>query len=168
MQNYGVRFAHLLKSFPKEIPQLCIMHYELCIRGAIIDRPFFPWKNPKRQETPYFSTADIRPRRLRVRLQTSTIPLYHFLREKQPTNPSLSRYLKSPPRLEGGAPKGRGDIKNTSIPQSNCLISAICQPPLGKGALDCASIQLLDKFGFVPLRLSFRATAGSREIRNTH
>ena len=43
---------------------------------------------------------------------------------------------QSPPCLKGGAPQGRGDIKPKyyDIPQSNCLKSAICQPPLGKGA----------------------------------
>ena len=43
---------------------------------------------------------------------------------------------QSPPCLKGGAPQGRGDIKPKyyDIPQSNCLKSAICQPPLDKGA----------------------------------
>ena len=31
MHNCGVRFAHDIDLFPKEIPSFCIMHYELCI-----------------------------------------------------------------------------------------------------------------------------------------
>ena len=34
MQNGGVCFAHILKSFPKEIPQFCILHSAFCISGA--------------------------------------------------------------------------------------------------------------------------------------
>ena len=51
-------------------------------------------------------------------------------------NKKLQFMGQSPPCLKGGAPQGRGDIKPKyyDIPQSNCLKSAICQPPLGKGA----------------------------------
>jgi hypothetical protein len=57
---------------------------------------------------------------------------------------------QSPPCLKGGAPQGRGDIKPKyyDIPQSNCLKSAICQPPLGKGAKAAFGGKLLDKLKF--------------------
>ena len=59
---------------------------------------------------------------------------------------------QSPPCLKGGAPQGRGDIKPKyyDIPQSNCLKSAICQPPLGKGAKAAFGGKLLDKPKFAP------------------
>ena len=60
---------------------------------------------------------------------------------------------QSPPCLKGGfAPQGRGDTKpeNSNIPQSNCLKTAICQPPLGKGALAACGRKQSDKLKFAP------------------
>ena len=61
---------------------------------------------------------------------------------------------QSPPCLKGGfAPQGRGDIKPKyyDIPQSNCLKSAICQPPLGKGAKAASGGKQTDKLKFIHL-----------------
>jgi hypothetical protein len=34
MQNDGVGYADLFKSFPQEIPQFCTLHFEFCISSG--------------------------------------------------------------------------------------------------------------------------------------
>ena len=42
MQNEGVAYGDLFQSFPKEIPQFCILHFEFCMPCVSTINPNLP------------------------------------------------------------------------------------------------------------------------------